>query len=51
MSAESESESVTRYLRALSAGNKDALDQLMPWFTTASVGLSLRFVPNGESPP
>ncbi|HEX8895611.1 MAG TPA: ECF-type sigma factor [Terriglobales bacterium] len=30
MSAESESESVTGYLRALSAGNKEALDQLMP---------------------
>ena len=30
MSAESESESVTSYLRALSAGNKEALDQLMP---------------------
>ena len=30
MSAESESESVTSYLRALSAGNKGALDQLMP---------------------
>ena len=30
MSAESEAESVTSYLRALSAGNKEALDQLMP---------------------
>ena len=30
MSAESESGSVTSYLRALSAGNKEALDQLMP---------------------
>ena len=30
MCAESESESVTSYLRALSAGNKEALDQLMP---------------------
>lgn len=30
MSAESESESVTSYLRALSAGSKEALDQLMP---------------------
>ena len=30
MSAESESASVTSYLRALSAGNKEALDQLMP---------------------
>ena len=30
MSAESESESVTSYLRALSAGDKEALDQLMP---------------------
>ena len=30
MSAESGSESVTGYLRALSAGNKEALDQLMP---------------------
>ena len=30
MSAESEPESVTSYLRALSAGNKEALDQLMP---------------------
>ena len=30
MSAESESESVTSCLRALSAGNKEALDQLMP---------------------
>ena len=30
MSAESESESVTSYLCALSAGNKEALDQLMP---------------------
>ena len=30
MSAESESESVTSYVRALSAGNKEALDQLMP---------------------
>ena len=30
MSAESESESVTSYLRALSGGSKEALDQLMP---------------------
>ena len=30
MSAESESESVTSYLRAFSAGDKEALDQLMP---------------------
>lgn len=30
MSAESESASVTSYLRALSAGDKEALDQLMP---------------------
>ena len=30
MSAESKSESVTSYLRALSAGDKEALDQLMP---------------------
>ena len=30
MSADAESESVTSYLRALSAGNKEALGQLMP---------------------
>lgn len=30
MSAESESASITSYLRALSAGNKEAFDQLMP---------------------
>ena len=30
MSAESRSESVTSYLRDFSAGNKEALDQLMP---------------------
>ena len=30
MSAESEAESVTSYLRALSGGSKEALDQLMP---------------------
>jgi RNA polymerase sigma factor (TIGR02999 family) len=30
MSAESGSESITSYLRALSAGDKEALDQLMP---------------------